>query len=408
MFNAQICKGNCGRYDCPICQKIKAINKVRPIVGKEDFFGKTPNIFVGRVGYPKVNIGILSPTEELEKTWITDSPKYWMRKEFSIEKIIQERTKLVNAQTKVDIKSSDRIANIAKETALSTKMTDVEINLNKKPKFNLNFEEIQTPQGSTASIKKATITENVKVKRKVEKVVGDFDLRAKDAITYLSNNGYDNYFLTKLISSANIGMKNNRKLVPTRWSITAIDDMVSQESKNSILQYSKKIDTYKVLYGENIGNYYIILLLPDIFSFELFETYLPKTIWNNNDLAVIHSDYENHNKRTEYARNCTGGYYASRISVTEKLLEEKKQGSALVLRFITDEYYAPLGVWNCRETTKKAMNSKPIEFETLSLALNYLKIFVRKKFGYNIDNILRRSLLLTDFKKQTKLNAFFK
>ena len=68
---------------------------------KQDYFGASPNIFVGRFGYPNINVGILN-TEEYRQN---DEPLLWSRENYSIPKIIDLRTQLVNAQFKANIKS---------------------------------------------------------------------------------------------------------------------------------------------------------------------------------------------------------------------------------------------------------------------------------------------------------------
>ena len=72
------CKGRdpsiCGRTYCPIIAKISAQKKFN-IEAKQDFFGQSPNVFVGRYGYPEVNVGILS-TEHYEEH---DNPLLWSR-----------------------------------------------------------------------------------------------------------------------------------------------------------------------------------------------------------------------------------------------------------------------------------------------------------------------------------------
>ena len=64
------CKGSrllCGRPTCPILKKhsiLKTTLSVDPaqFKGKQDIFGASPPaVFVGHVGYPKVNIGPLLP-----------------------------------------------------------------------------------------------------------------------------------------------------------------------------------------------------------------------------------------------------------------------------------------------------------------------------------------------------------
>jgi hypothetical protein len=236
---------------------------------------------------------------------------------------------------------------VVRETSMSIKPVDVEVNLEKKPVFSMHFESIAVPMGSQAKIKNAKITENVPVKKKVEKVVDATDMTATEGLNYLHDKEFDEYFLTKLFSSGNTGVQVNRKLVPTRYAITAVDDILSKKQIDEIKKF-KIISDYEVYFGNNLGNYYIVLLIPSIFSYELFETYLPSSIWNDNSLAQTETDFEGYNGRTTYAENCTGGYYAARLSITKKLIELKRQSSVIIFRFITDEYFAPLGVWNCR------------------------------------------------------------
>ena len=110
--------------------------------------------------------------------------------------------------------------------------------------------------------------------------------------------------------------------------------------------------------------------------------------------------------RKDYAENCGGGYYACRLPVLERLKGLKRQASVLVIRMITGEYAVPLGVWVCREATRKSLSSKSIEFSDKSLMLNYAKLLVKKKFGHDISKILDESILLKNLKVQKKLTSF--
>ena len=80
------------------------------------------------------------------------------------------------------------------------------------------------PTGPNGSLIKAKITSNSKIHTKVDKVVSDIDLKSVDAMVYLHKNDFDENFLSKILSIGTLGIKKNRKLVPTRWGITAVDD----------------------------------------------------------------------------------------------------------------------------------------------------------------------------------------
>ncbi|MBI1935532.1 hypothetical protein HYS31_03750 [Candidatus Woesearchaeota archaeon] len=76
------------------------------------------------------------------------------------------------------------------------------------------------------------------------------------------------------------------------------------------------------------------------------------------------------------------------------------------MRFITDEYSMPLGVFVTREATRKAVNNRPIEFSSKELMFNYAEHFIKRKFNANVDNLLNQSRLLKSVKEQKKLMQF--
>ncbi len=266
--------------------------------------------------------------------------------------------------------------------------------------------------GPAASLKKATITENPKIDQKVDKVVDDTDLKAADAINYLYKNNMDEQFLTRLLTIGNLGVKASRKLVPTRWGITATDTTIA----NNIITDIKKFPEmdYQVFQGNYLGNYFLILTLPEVYSYELFEmlSHPPtcrETQGSDSRLPGIPrytTDYEPYEGRKKYAEQTAGGFYATRLAIVEQLKAKKRQASVLALRFITDEYEVPLGVFVVREATRKAMNNPPLKFATKELMLTYVTLIARKRFNIKLDYLLERSLLLNTIKQQTKLKQF--
>ena len=109
---------------------------------------------------------------------------------------------------------------------MASRPVDVEINLEQKPKFRMNSDSQLAPMGPNAKLKKAELAENPHIDTRVDKVVSDTDLKAKDALVYLYEHNFDENFLSKLLSVGTVGLKDNRKIVPTRWSISAVDDFV--------------------------------------------------------------------------------------------------------------------------------------------------------------------------------------
>ena len=251
---------------------------------KEDFFGAAPNLFVGKYGYPNINVGILS-NENVDKEY--DDPKIWYGKGFDIPKIVTMRSMLINSNFRSNIRSfNDRLFEITRDVALAKKPVDVEINLEKKPKYKLEVSPDITPYGPTIKMKKAAITENPHIPTKIDKVYSQDDMKATDAIDYLSKHDFDEHYLTKLLSAGTIGLKTGRKLVPTRWSITAVDDNLGKRNLKKIRDFSNHMD-YRVYSGDYMGNYYIILFFPDVWSYELFESYMPNEAWKLKELNII-------------------------------------------------------------------------------------------------------------------------
>jgi DNA repair protein NreA len=404
MMDCIRCKGRgfCGRQACPHILKASAMFNVRQAIKKSSFSGSSPAPFIGRFGYPHVNVGILSPPGETD-AWKYDAPKHWSANGYAIPDIVSLRSSLVNSREKTDIRG--RSVEVAREVGLSSSPVEVEIELEDRPRFSLSADSVLAPMGPVGRLKKAVITSNPKIDRKVDKVYGDSDLRASQAIQYLHKNGFDENFLSKLLSVGAIGMKPERRLVPTRWSITATDDMVGKKEIDEIRSFPTA-DDYSAYFGSYLGNYYLVLLIPEIWGYELFETYMPNASWNTSEETSYSTDHEGYRGRKGYAENCAGGYYTARLAVAEKEKELGKQARAIVIRIITGEYSIPLGVWVTREATRRSLAGKPILFDTLDLMLSYAKSLCRKKFSLDIGMMLKKSRLLTESREQTRLSAF--
>ena len=388
-------KGRKKPYLNPISVKLSSQKKFNE-KAKQDFFGQAPNIFVGRFGYPNINVGILS-TEEYNQH---DNIPLWSKEKYSIPKIIDLRTNLINSSFKAQIKGSrDKWTELSQEIAMASNPADVEISLSKKPNFLLSAHQTETPHGPNVQLKKATLTENPKIPTKVDKIVSDTDYKAAPAIAELSEKGFDEHYLTRLLTAGTLGVKMQRKLVPTRWGITAVDDTIGKRLTNEIHNYNH-LEDYCAYFGNHLGNYYLFLFFPEAWSYELFEMIIQEG-------TSFSTDHESYKGRKYYAHNTAGGYYTVRLAALEKLKQLKKQASVLALRFIdATEYIAPLGVWVTREASRNAASNQPIKFSSKELMLEYARKLAKKKFNMDIDHILKQSILLKEI-NQPKLLSFF-
>ncbi|MBI2523185.1 hypothetical protein HYW19_02230 [Candidatus Woesearchaeota archaeon] len=389
---------NCGNINCPICTKAYSQIKMKSLIVKENFSTEGVAPFIGRYGYPYINIGILAPPEETKETWLYDAPKYWAYKNFEIPKIVEFRSSLINSREKISIRQRNNFLELNQEISMASKPTDMDINLKDKPRFRVNYDNFMAPTGPYAQLKKAKLTENPKIDAKVQKVHYDKGLKANEALIYLYENNFDENFLSRILSVGNVGIGKNRKLVPTRWSITATDDVLGKHLINEIKKYNE-ITNYSAFFGSYLGNYYLILCFPEVWSYELFEMHVS----NENNFMT---DYESYDGRKYYAQNTAGGYYTVRLAILEKLNEIKRQASVLALRFITGDYTLPLGVWVTRESARRSMEAKPIEFSSKELMLEYAGKLARRNFNFDLGNILAQSILLRNVKEQSKLVKF--
>ena len=373
---------------------------------KTEITGQSPAPFVGHYGYPNVNVGILAPPEKVKDPELYDAPKIWAKDNYGIPQIVAYRSSLVNSRFISSVKDrSGKLLEISREVAMASKPADVEIHLQKAPLMRMSFDLETAPMGPSAKLKSAAITSNPKIAAAVEKAVADTDWKANDAVVYLHDKGFDENFIMRMFSVGTLGIEENRKLVPTRWSITATDDILGKNAIEEVKKQSNYLG-YSAYFGSYLGNYYLLLFFPEPWSYELFENMVPSGRWSESVAGKYSTDYEGVNGRKDYAESTAGGYYTVRLVAAEHLAGIKKQGSVLALRFITDEYAVPLGVWVTREATRKALANKPVEFSSKELMLQYAAMKIKKQFNFDISHLLANSVLLRELRTQSKLSGF--
>ncbi|MCF7866611.1 hypothetical protein K9L67_03315 [Candidatus Woesearchaeota archaeon] len=370
-----------------------------------DLNASVPSVFIGSYNYPSVKAGFLSTQEYSDH----DSPLYWSSKGesvFGIPEIVGLRSDMLNSNISINVGDfKRRIGDNLKEISLASIPVDSEIRLDKKPNFSFSLSSDRLPHGPSAALKNLTVSDNPKVPNFVEKVAEDVDLKANTAVSMLSSKGVDEHYITKIFSAGNLGLGKNRKLVPTKWSITAVDDSLGKFIAKNQIVFNNEAD-FQAFFGGYMGNYYIILTFPGPFRFELFETYVGKGLTNSVAFESA-SDYEGVFGRKNYASNTVGGYYACKMAVLEYLRKIKKKASVIALRFITDEYWVPLGVWVVREATRKALSQKPIIFSDEERLLKYSLLVAKKKYNLDLDVLFKKSKLIFDLKQQKSLSSYF-
>lgn len=377
-----------------LTEKIK-MNSVD--VGK-DLDGSTPpSVFIGRWSYPKVYAGPMM-VPQLGDTYIMDSPEQWISNNKTQEDIIGYRMNLVRGKQLIDIKDVENpFVEKLQDISLASKSIDSEATFGSKP-TGASFNEEITPHGPSAIIEKFDI-DAVRWDKQLEKSFYDTDLKARDAVMNLHNKDVPFSAMQKAFSVGAFGLKKNRRLVPTRWSITACDSTIADSLLKEVRHYPI-LDSHRVYEFSSLNNYYAIILTPTEWQYEWFEAFL-KILGGEE---MMFSDYETNTNKTEYS--CVGGcYYSAKMAVLDHLAKLKLQSGVIILR---EAYsgYIPLGVFNVRENIKFAMSGDYKEFESLKESL----VYCGTKLKIPISRYVKQSNLLKELlhSKQTTLDNFFK
>lgn len=366
-------------------------------VGK-DLEGSTPpSVFIGRWSYPKVYAGPMM-VQEVGDTYIMDSPESWIKENKTQEDIIDYRMNLVRGKQLIKIDDVENpFVEKLQDISLASKSIDSEATFRKKPRGAV-FSEDSTPHGPSAAIEKFDI-DAVRWDKHLEKTFYDTDLKAAEAVLNLHNKDVPFSAMQKAFSVGAMGTKNKRKLVPTRWSITACDSTLADQFLKEVRKF-EVIDTYRVYEFGSLKNYYAIILTPTEWQYEWYEAFIK--ILGKEEL--LFSDYETNGGKKEYS-SVGGCFYTCKMTVLDSLMKQRKQAGLIVLR---EAYqgYVPLGVFNVRENIKTAMEQPYKEFETLKDALEY----VGEKLILPISRYVKQGTLLNEMlhTKQTTLDMYFK
>ncbi|MFQ6107549.1 MAG: Nre family DNA repair protein [Thermoplasmata archaeon] len=402
-----LCKGSrnlCGKSRCPLLVKYYFRSKVVPLIDSLNLDGSSPpSVFIGRQGYPKVYVGPLVPPVH-GNTEILDLPEMWLNK--SMDDIINYRFQLVRGMHRTSVhnlEDAGRIVNLTRELAMATYSADVEAQFSKKPSTRLVLDDSSQPMGPSAPLRGFDV-DNLKVDHRIDRAHFDWDLLAKDAVIELYQQDIPITKIQRAFSVGAFGLRKNRKMVPTRWSITAVDDIAGKELREVVKTFTT-IDDFRVHWSSRLDNRWAVLMMPTKWRYELIEAWYPETVWNprKGSRIVLLNDWEGYEGRTTYA-DIGGCYYAARLALCEDLIRERRQASTVILREAHPGYILPVGVWNVRENVRNALRQPYESFDTLESALFYIS----KRMAIPIGRWIRNSHLLKDMLYQRRLEDFIK
>ena len=348
-----------------------------------------PSVFVGSYGYPKVSVGPMVPPMHGDTT-LLDSPELWVGK--SLEEIVNFRLSLIRGIKNMPINEPNgRYIENLHEVAMSSRPIDSELQFYKNPKPIASIDGESAPFGPVGEVASAKFS-STSSDKSIQRAYYDHDLKAQDAVVSLYNRGIEISKIQKCFSVGMFGKK--RKLVPTKWSITATDSIIAESLVSEILEFDL-IDSCRVFSHDHLGNLFSVVLFPHRWLFENQEA------WHTGNGIGFGSDIEDA-KGIDHPPVTAGAFFAAKLGVAEYLLEKKCQASALVLREIRPEYAVPVGVWQIREAIRSAMKNEPYIAENFDDGVT----FAAQRMSVSKSEWLSKGDMLSML-KQKSISDFF-
>ena len=329
-------------------ERFHSMVSTRPITAYE---GMAPSVFIGSSGYPSVTGGPLLVHD-------TDIPTDWLSRGLGIEDIVRLRSETIRGVSKV----APYLGPI-QEIALASKPVTVEASFDRPIRFSPEFDRVTAPVGCSGNMTSLDLLDHPPTERAIDKAVSDTDLPAVEACVDLHRSGIDVYRITPLFTAGLLGKK--RRIVPTRWAITAVDDSVSAVQKRAVSRFSP-IQEIRLHYSELFGNRIAVIVVPGDWRYEMIERWGPRSLWAG-ETETVARDGESL-KKTGYSP-ITGAYYSARLAVTEHLMRAGRCARVIVVRNVEPSYWAPLGTWVVREAARRAMGEVPISVPSFEDAI---------------------------------------
>lgn len=391
-------KGLCGKNICPVYVFWNAVESVRAPKGILVDGSSPPSVFVGRVGYPKVRVSPAVPPFTGD-TRVYDEPEKWLG--LGLNEILNMRLSLVRGIVEVNARKSQSIEEL-QLLAISSRPVEVELRFAKPPKPTVKLDVFAPPMGPSGPVEGLRLLEDPKPLHPLEKVYYDSDLKAGNAIVYLYNSGVPVSTIQRALSVGALGTGFLRKLVPTRWSITAVDDMVSKSLIDKV-KGLKYLDSYLFFERRHLNNTFVAIIAPGAWSYEWIEAWFPHTTWNPGKIVEVEGDWESYHGRKTYA-SLGGCYYAARLAAAEYMLKEGIQGTVVLIREIYEGFFLPIGVWFVRENVRALFRGVPERYDTLNEVLQRLGRSTRLPLSV----WLKKSALLKTLIRQERLESWLK
>jgi len=283
---------------------------------------------------------------------------------------------------------------------MASNPTDVDAEFSKKPMGRFVLDDEVQPFGPSAPIKRIDVS-SLKIDQRIDKAYGDGDLLARNAVLGLYEYDVPITKIQRAFSVGAFGLNKNRRFVPTRWSITAVDDTIGKELREATKDYPL-INEFMVYESWRLDNRFIILMMPYTWRYELIEAWYPNTVWNPMGKRIVMlSDHEKYKGRTKYAQ-IGGCYYAARFAVGEFLTRERRQAATVIFREAHPGYIMPVGVWNVRENVRNAFKNEGRKFNTIKETFEHIST----RLEIPMKKWIQHSAILKDLLYQKRIDDY--
>lgn len=358
------CKGYkllCGLPRCPILARVQSqamsLSRIRD--GRHVEGSTPPSALVGERGYPSVRLHFMLPPS----VWGDEASRYedppgWAERRTPLDVILKLRSGLVAATLRVNARRPHEVL-YSSELGLATLSqapVDSEASLARPPSPRLTFNGYTKPMGPTAPAERIRVVGNPKLHRRLDKLLWD-DVKAEDSVRELADSGVDIYTIQRALSLGFLGRLRSRRLVPTRWAITAVDEILSRYWREKLRNapWINKVEVYQASY---LGNIFTVILIPGAGRLEWIEAWHPKGLWTGTARSIIYWRVEE--SPLGDRNDDDGGFSAAKEEVLRFLAARGRRADAVIIREILPSYYAPVGNWHIRETIRIALSRDPV------------------------------------------------
>ena len=272
-------KGLCGISPCPLLAEVRSKLPTTESGSVSELVGPSPpSMFVGRYGYPDVRAGPSAtwvPEESNSSQLTSGDPADLFGR--PLEEVAARHANLITGGRVMRVRSAqspDKMLETTQEIAMAERSVDVELDFARPIMVGRSptFDSMSTPLGPSGEVLRAEVVGHASIPRKVDSIANEDDFPVSDAMGELTGASIGEAQISRLLTAGLVGRSGNRKLVPTRWGITATDDILGKQLWNKV-RHHPSLDKVQVYEATYLDNRFHIVLTPGLWAFHMLEAW---------------------------------------------------------------------------------------------------------------------------------------